>query len=145
MIKYSLGCGKGHEFEAWFGSISAFEGQATGGLVRCPECQSTDVDRRPMAPAIVSRRDMRPASHTVTASAPPEVQAALDKIKALKDYVIAKTDDVGAAFAEEARKIHFGEAEERAIRGQATADDMRTLVEDGIEFGILPALPGEHN
>lgn len=153
MIKYRLGCGNGHEFEAWFAAISAFESQQSKGQIACPQCASNAVDRVPMAPALVSKTArtaatrQTPQNHVQAMAGPQSdaLQTAVSQLRAMKRALLAQSEDVGAQFAEEARKIHFGESDERSIHGQSTADEARGLADDGIPFGLLPLLPEEHN
>ena len=145
MIKYSLHCGNGHSFDAWFRSSEAFERQSRRRLVACPDCGDTGIDRQPMAPAIVKSR-AKAASHTLSTgpkepTAPPPVEV----LRAMKRHVLANTEDVGGRFAEEVRKIHDGEAEQRSIRGETTPAEARGLMDDGIPFGVLPPLPEDHH
>lgn len=146
MIRYQLACEHEHAFEAWFGSIDAFEKQRARALVVCPQCGSTHVDRSPMAPAVLSGK----AKSAATASQSDQGHIAVHsgsfaELKKLKDTVLENSEDVGARFATEARKIHFDEAAPRSIHGQASLDEARDLVEDGIPFGVLPVLPSERN
>lgn len=145
MIKYRLGCRNRHEFESWFASSAAFEDQARRRLISCPTCESSEIDRLPMAPAVIrnSRVD-RPADQTKL-SAATSVTEAIDQIRHFKRRLMDISEHVGASFAEEARKIHFGEAKERPIYGEATFEEARALSDDGIPFGIMPTLPEEQN
>lgn len=154
MIKYQLVCTAGHEFEAWFGSINAFDTQSRCKQVACPACGTSDVEKRPMAPAVVSSRmksriaaasTSPPANLEAAMAADPDVKAAIDALREMKSQVLANTENVGDNFAEEARRMHFGEAPERSIRGAATTEQAQQLHDDGIDFGILPRLPDEQN
>jgi len=148
MIKYQLQCDRAHEFEAWFKSISDFDRQAGSGLVACPACGSTSVERRAMAPAIVRRHSATPSAGDAmqaTAGGSPGALPPIDVLRAWKRQVLANSEDVGEKFADEARKIHYGDADERAIRGQTTPEDAEALHEEGVPFGILPVLPEEQN
>lgn len=154
MIKYQLGCAAGHEFDAWFASMDAFDRQARRGLVSCPECASTSVEKRPMAPAIVSatKRSMTPAEATPEAAAPaplpangPASKELINAIREMKSKLLENSEHDGKRFAEEARRIHFGETEDRSIHGEATLEDAHRLHEDGVAFGILPQLPDDQN
>jgi hypothetical protein len=145
MIKYHLGCSDGHEFESWFRSIADFDTQTRAGDVACPLCGSTEVTKQPMAPAVVSGRSVMARSPSTTADDPRLNTATLSALRAFKKAVLEHSEDVGAGFAEEARKIHFGEAEERNIRGSSTIDEAQALADDGIPFGVLPPLPDELN
>lgn len=141
MIQYSLHCENDHKFEAWFKSASAYDEQASKGVVTCPICGSGKVNKALMAPA-VARKD----SQKVRLSAGHPEQAELhQKLRALREKIVAETEYVGDRFANEARRIHDNEAEPRAIHGEATADEISGLVEDGIDFMPLPNLPEEHN
>src|SRR5580658_6267492 len=136
MIKYSLLCEKDHSFESWFPDSAAFDRLAADGLVACPECNSSRVAKALMAPAVVgAKRTEKP-----TAEPAPSTNVALiderhkrlrEMAKELRQEIMTKTDDVGARFPEEARAIHAGDAPQRSIRGQATADEARSLIEEG--------------
>lgn len=144
MIKYRLGCGGGHEFESWFRSIGDFDTQSQAGDVACPLCGSTEITKQPMAPAVVSVRS--PAAASAMATTDPRMNTAtLGVLRAFKKAVLENSEDVGTSFADEARKIHFGEAEERNIRGSSTIDEAQALAEEGVPFGVLPPLPEDLN
>ena len=151
MIKYHLGCADGHEFESWFPSIAGYDAQSRSGDVACPLCGSAEITKLPMAPAVVTGRGKRdvqapeqaaPAAAAPSAASQPPLATAL---RAFKKAVLENSEDVGGRFAEEARKIHFGEAEERNIRGSTTAEDAHSLHQDGVPFSILPELPEDLN
>lgn len=148
MIKYRLGCDNGHEFESWFQSSTTFEKQAARALVSCPICGSHAVDRLPMAPAVVGSKTQsastagEPAIGPATAA---DAKALMNDLRQLKRRLLQDSDYVGAGFAEEARKIHFGESQNRQIHGEATAEEARELAGEGIPFGVLPVLPEEQN
>jgi hypothetical protein len=153
LIKYLLGCASGHEFESWFRASADFDSQARAGDIACPHCGSTDVSKQPMAPSVVTRRQSAPAaseqvasgSAIGAASAGPDSAALREALRAFTQKIIADSDDVGPRFAEEARKMHFGEIEERQIRGSSTPEEARELAEDGVPFGILPPFPEQQN
>ncbi|MEJ6023856.1 DUF1178 family protein [Ramlibacter sp. PS4R-6] len=130
-----LECRQRHVFEGWFGSEDEFQGQLARGLVECPLCGDTHVAKRLSAPRI--NRGAQPpqatAKNEVMATSDPSMQA---KWLQMVRHVLANTEDVGERFAEEARKIHYGETEERNIRGQASAEETEQLLEEGI--GVLP-------
>lgn len=134
MISYNLTCSKGHEFEGWFNSSAAYEDQAARHLVECPECGDTHVEKGLMAPAIGAK------SATVESRA--EKAAALRKMRKLmsemRDHVEKNFDNVGEAFPDEARKIYYGEAEERPIYGDATDEEAKELAEEGVPVARLP-------
>ncbi|WP_036282750.1 DUF1178 family protein [Methylocystis sp. ATCC 49242] len=132
MIHYSLICDDGHNFDSWFRDSASFESQAGSGLVSCPFCNSTKVTRGVMAPHIARGRE-----------AEAERMRAL--ISELREKVIAGTEDVGDRFSDEARKMEDGEVERRAIRGRATYEEAKALLEEGIEILPIPGLPTEGN
>lgn len=156
MIRYALTCDAAHEFESWFASSAGFEDQVKRGFVTCPVCNSAKIERAVMAPN-VARTDLGPKAPVVEASAPaasPPAPVALmgekekafrEMVAALHQHVSENAEHVGQRFADEALKIHHGEAEERAIYGEATPDDARMLHEEGVEFLPLPRLPGSGN
>jgi hypothetical protein len=166
----NLRCTHDHTFDGWFGSEADFQSQHARGLVTCPLCGDQDVRKLPSAPRLnlsgarapTQLADPRPAAATGSpgtavvpaagqapatrrgadlpaALVPPEVQALW--LQAVQQ-VMANTEDVGERFAEEARRIHYGEAAERGIRGQATAQEREALADEGIEVVALPLPPG---
>jgi hypothetical protein len=153
LIKYLIGCASGHEFESWFRASADFDSQAQAGHITCPHCGSTDVSKQPMAPSVVTRRASAPAASEQVASgaaigaasAGPDGVALREALRAFTQKIIADSEDVGPRFAEEARKMHFGEIEERQIRGSSTPEEARELAEDGVPFGILPPIPEQQN
>lgn len=155
MIRYTLRCDKAHDFESWFRDSQSFDAQKAADFVACPVCGSAKVEKALMAPSVVtSRRKSASSTLPIPTPAPdPNPVALLDdkalKIRALmrdiREHVVRNSDDVGAAFPEEARKIHGGMAEQRAIRGEASPDEVRSLIEDGIDILPLPNLPDERN
>ncbi|MGA7658206.1 MAG: DUF1178 family protein [Methylocella sp.] len=164
MIKFSLLCGRGHEFESWFQSGEAFETQSKSGRVSCPLCQATDVTKAIMAPAIASKSEgtrakpPAPAEAQAQPEAPAQAEghaqvALLDPrdlesramITAFRKRIYEEAEDVGMRFAEEVRKIHDGRGKERPIHGQTDFDEARALIEEGIEIFPVPSLPDEFN
>lgn len=143
MIRYRLGCSSGHEFESWFRSIADYEAQSRAGDVACPLCGSSEIAKQPMAPAVVSGRS--PSKTPTLRRRPAEQPSGVAMLRAFKKAVEDNSEDVGARFAEEARKMHFGEAEERNIRGSSTVEEAQALHQDGIPFGVLPPLPEDLN
>ena len=134
MIVLDLCCNREHRFEAWFASSEAFETQRTAHLVTCPHCGSSDLRRLPSAPYVQTSSHSAPVT-----SAPPDPQAiAARLIEALRSAA-ARSEDVGERFAEEARRIHYGDSEERAIRGKAGREEVIDLIDEGIP--ILPVPP----
>jgi hypothetical protein len=138
-----LRCQSGHRFEGWFGSDDDFLDQNGRGLIECPLCADKVIVRLPSAP----RLNLSGASEP--APVPAQLPAVADDTAALQArwlqmvrHVMANSEDVGERFAEEARRIHYGESEERAIRGQASADEREALREEGIEVHPLPLPAG---
>lgn len=149
MIRYSLVCSNAHEFEGWFRSSEDFDAQSSAGLCACPECGSTSVVKALMRPNVATS-ETRAVAPVVTedkqlVAIPPEAREFLEKLKEIKAALLDGSENVGKRFAEEARRIHFGEAPVRAVHGEATAEDARALVEEGIDILPLPVLPGERN
>ncbi len=146
MIRFSLVCDNDHEFESWFPGNDAYESQSDRGLVACPICHSLKVSKAIMAPAI-SRGDRAAA-----ARAPRPVALVDEKTLGLRQMmremrakIVEHTVDVGADFPQEARRIHDGETPERSIRGEASPDEARALLEEGIAIVPIPVLPDEWN
>ncbi|MEM7400205.1 MAG: DUF1178 family protein [Pseudomonadota bacterium] len=152
MIRYSLKCGGGHQFDAWFSSSGSYDEQCEAEVIRCPECGASDVQKAPMAPAVLrGRKRATPGGATpetgvkeTPAAHAPEGQT-YAFLKGLREHLKANADDVGDKFAEEARKMHHGEAEERSIYGEASSDEAKSLYEEGIPALPLPKLPKDHN
>jgi hypothetical protein len=141
VINYSLVCANDHRFEAWFKSAAAYDEQHKRGIVTCPVCGSEGVGKALMAPSV-----SRAGSEKLSLSAGhPEHAKIRDAMIALRNKVTSEADYVGDKFAEEARKIHFKEAEARGIYGEATREEAAALVEDGVDFMPLPSVPEEHN
>jgi hypothetical protein len=148
VIIFDLRCTAGHVFEAWFGSSADYDEQQGRGLVACPLCGSADVAKAPMAPAVPAKGNSRPAGPELFSGAPDEVKAMLAAAAALQKKMLSQSEGVGDRFADEARAIHLGEAEGRAIHGRATREQAESLVEDGIPVAPLPfpvAEPGTDN
>lgn len=144
MIKYTLQCDKEHEFEAWFSNSSAYDAQAKQRQISCPSCGSDRVEKALMAPNIVRKGSTpkKPVEPALTQEPPQEVVEVLRKLRKL---VTENAEYVGPRFAEEARKIHHDEVESRGIYGEATADETKLLLEEGIDLLPLPILPEDHN
>jgi hypothetical protein len=136
VIRYALLCEHEHEFEGWFGASADFDDQQARGLVECPVCASKAVRKAIMAPAVAGtkRRDQD--------QTPAQTQAMMmEAMGRIRRHVEETFDDVGDAFATEARAIHEGRSEDRGICGQATAAEVRELVEDGVPIAPLPPEP----
>ena len=146
----NLQCGEGHGFEGWFASHDDYDDQRTRGLLSCPVCNSAEVSKLPSAPRLnLGAEGPRPeasapapaeaAPQSLAQVSPQQLQAAWMK---MVRHVMAHTEDVGTQFAEEARKIHYGEREERNIRGQASRAETEALLEEGIDILPLPVPVG---
>jgi hypothetical protein len=141
LIRFSLICDHDHEFEAWFRSNDDFDRQKKRGFVDCPTCGSTKVEKALMAPAVSTGRKQEKIALAMN-----EMQKkAMAEMKALSEKIRENADYVGDKFAEEARKIHFGETEARGIYGEATLDEAKSLAEDGVGFMPIPVFPEDHN
>jgi hypothetical protein len=157
MIKFALQCDRGHGFESWFPSGASYDQQVKRGLVGCPDCGSVKIEKQIMAPSVRLReggQGLEPQDVPPPAAPPPDQSMALMSEQALKmramirdlhAHVTANTEDVGAAFVDEARAIHAGDKPERAIRGKASLDDAKALHDEGIGVLPLPPLPDERN
>ncbi|PKQ09504.1 MAG: DUF1178 domain-containing protein [Alphaproteobacteria bacterium HGW-Alphaproteobacteria-12] len=143
MIRYALSCEKDHEFDGWFSSSEGFEAQAAAGDVLCPWCGSTDIRKALMAPSI-GKNGGKGSVAKAGNTAPNEIAREMSKaMRALKAHVEKNFDYVGGQFADEARRIHYGETETRGqgIYGEATPDEARELIEEGVEVAPLPVMP----
>jgi hypothetical protein len=129
MIVFDLACSASHVFEAWFGSQEDYEEQRARGLVSCPICGDPGVEKAPMAPRIASRG---------SSDVMPDPKAMMRAMMAAQKKILSGSEDVGARFAEEARAIHSGEADERLIHGRATPAEAKSLVEEGVPVAPLP-------
>ena len=163
MIKYTLVCDNRHTFESWFANSEAYDKQVKKKLVTCPVCESAKVEKALMAPRLTAKGNKRKAGKpeagtamqaTVTAAAPettpvvnvsPEEKQFRAKLKELRDHLVKNADNVGNKFPEEARKMHYGEVEHRSIYGEASPEEARDLIEEGVELHPLPVLPDDRN
>ena len=156
MIHYNLRCERDHAFESWFQSSSAYESQEKRKLVNCPVCGSTKVERAIMAPQIVSKKGREPAvpppapvaEVTPPASTPllmAQERELRVKLKELRDHIVKNADNVGERFPVEARKMHYGDIEHRPIYGEASPEEARSLIDEGVEVSPLPVLPDDRN
>ena len=166
MIKYQLICDKSHEFEGWFGDSATFESQQELGFLTCPVCGSADVRRALMAPSLASpktrKTDLAERQHSAQPGPQPQPQASqqasaalppaaarkmhelMSEMRALQTKIREECRDVGNDFAEEARKIHYGEVEPEGIYGQATTKEREALDEEGIGILDMPWLPKDN-
>ncbi|MCS3731413.1 DUF1178 family protein [Bradyrhizobium betae] len=160
MIRYALHCDKNHEFESWFQSSSAYDSQVKRKLVTCPICGSAKVDKAIMAPRIVGKKGRGPATAPPEPAATPAPEATPSgptsllmaqerelrtKLKELRDHIVKNADNVGERFANEARAMHYGDKEHRPIYGEASPDEAKSLIDEGIEVSPLPTLPEDRN
>jgi hypothetical protein len=134
VIAYALRCDKGHEFDGWFRSSTAFDDQCRGGHLICPSCNSVRIEKAIMAPAVGGK-----------SAAPAQAAQLRQFATGLRKYVQEHADYVGPDFAEEARKIHYGETQERHIYGEATPAEARELIEEGVDVAPLPPDPDAGN
>ena len=143
MIVYNLGCSNDHRFEGWFASASEYERQAQSKLVSCPLCGDMRVSRFPHAARVNTGVEERPAESQQPLKGLPRQYANLgaELLANFIDKVVETTEDVGRAFPEEARKIHYNEAPERHIRGTASSKEVEALRDEGIEVVALPVPP----
>jgi hypothetical protein len=140
----NLRCAHGHGFEGWFASNEAFDSQLASGLVECPICGDTAVVKLLSAPRLNLSNAKAPEAAAPAAAAsnvPAELSPEARWMRAVRE-VLAKTEDVGDRFADEARKMHYGEAQERGIRGQATPEQTEALLDEGIPVMALPIPAG---
>ena len=142
MIRYELTCDNGHAFEGWFGSADDFDRQQKMALVTCPSCGSAHVAKRLMAPSVSTARKKQQRQELAVQTGQREMMA---KLREIVSTIRANSEDVGERFPEEARKIHYGEVEQRGLIGRATADEVRDLLEEGVEVAPLPVLPDDTN
>jgi len=140
MIRYALICDHSHEFEGWFGASADFDDQQARGLIDCPVCSSKAVRKAIMSPAVAGTKtrsqDQSPAQTDAQNHA-----VMMEAMGRIRQHVEDNFDDVGDAFATEARAIHEGRSEDRGIYGQATSQEVRELVEDGVPIAPLPPEP----
>lgn len=147
MIQFTLKCAQDHSFDSWFQSASAFEKLKSAGMITCAICGSSDVEKAIMAPRVRASRKKAAVPATIT---PPEnlplstpKGTAEQALAELKKHVQENSEYVGNTFATEARAMHDGDAPERAIYGEASIDEAKTLIEDGIKVAPLPFIPAK--
>lgn len=142
MIRYALACDKGHEFEGWFAGSEDFDNQLQRGFLSCPVCNSLNISKLLMAPSVSTARKKDERQSLAMDTARKE---AIAKIKEAVANIRANSEYVGDKFPEEARKIHYGEADERGIVGHASIQEAKALIDEGIEIAPLPILPDDVN
>jgi hypothetical protein len=147
LIAYNLICADGHEFEGWFKDSATYDAQAKKGVLTCPFCGDDDVKKAIMAPAVKTsvtkakgRQEVMPPD-----AGKPDAQKLRQFMAGYRKFVEENAEYVGPKFPEEARKIHYGESEERHIYGESTLGEARELIEEGIQVAPVPPDPGELN
>jgi hypothetical protein len=146
MIRYDLTCSDGHLFDGWFGNSAAYDEQRRVKAIFCPHCGSTQIEKQLMAPGIPRKSNSRSdPRQTFSGGSDPRTKVLIEKLRELRQHVESHADYVGDRFVEEARRIHYKEADERGIYGEATAADALSLLEEGIEVQPLPVLPEDRN
>ena len=157
MIRYNLHCERGHAFESWFQNSGAYDSQRKRRLIDCPQCGSTKIDKAIMAPKISrggKRAEPEQASAVETSAMPATTATPLmmaqerelrTKLRELRDHVVKNADNVGDKFPNEARKMHYGDIEHRPIYGEASPQEARAMIDEGIEVSPLPVLPDDRN
>ena len=147
MIHYDLICDQGHAFDGWFRDSAAYDAQAERGLVTCAACGSAKVSKQLMAPGIPVKSNRKSDAPAAVVSAPvdPRLAELMKVMREMRKHVEENAEYVGDKFAEEARKIHYEEADARGIYGQATPDEAKALIEEGIAVHPLPRLPEDGN
>lgn len=147
MIRYDLTCEKGHDFDGWFRDSAAYDAQAEGGLVSCAVCGSEKVSKQLMAPGIPAKANRAEAAPRQMVGGPvdPRLAQMMKMVREIRRHVEQNAEYVGQRFAEEARRIHYEEAESRGIYGEATSEDAKALIEEGIAVQPLPRLPEDGN
>ncbi len=145
MIVFDLTCEAGHRFEGWFGSSEDFAGQQGHGLVTCPQCGSAGVEKAPMAPAVPRKGNQLPAHPAAEKSQPmataplkPEIAQALQQLAEVQARALKDSTWVGDRFAEDSRAMHYGEQDAKPIHGQASLEEARALLDEGIAVAPLP-------
>jgi hypothetical protein len=141
LIRFSLLCEHDHEFEAWFRNNDDFDKQKMRGFVECPSCGSAKVEKALMAPAVSTGRKRE----KIALAMGEQQRKVMAQLKEMSEKIRENADYVGDKFAEEARKIHFGETEARGIYGEATLDEAKSLAEDGVGFMPIPVFPEDRN
>lgn len=141
MIRYDLICSGGHGFNAWFPGSEAYDEQAAAGFVSCPHCGTTSVSKAIMAPSVARASEPSRQGPEIASGPPAHVRQALRDLRA---QILEGSENVGLAFADEARRIHRGEAPARAVHGEASPDDARALIEEGVQVAPLPPDLGGH-
>jgi hypothetical protein len=141
MIRFALVCSEAHEFEGWFRDNADFDRQQKHNMVSCPVCETQSIGKAIMAPSVSTSR----SQEKITLAMGEDQRRMMSEMRAMTQKMKAGADYVGDKFADEARKIHDGDTEPRGIYGEATNEEARALIEDGIDFMPLPSFPEDHN
>jgi hypothetical protein len=149
VIRYDLHCEAGHGFESWFRSSGDYDAQRKRKLVECPVCGSHDIEKQIMAPRL-KRTDKAPRAKPVEDKAPvammsPQEAEFRQKLRELRDHVTKNAENVGEKFPDLARKMHNEEIERRSIYGEASAEEVKSLIDDEVDIHPLPILPDDRN
>ncbi len=149
MIRYDLHCEAGHGFESWFRSSGDYDAQRKKKLVECPVCGSLEIEKQIMAPRL-KRTDKAPRTKPAEEKAPvammsPQEAEFRQKLRELRDHVTRNAENVGEKFPELARKMHNEEIERRSIYGEASAEEVKSLLDDEVDIHPLPILPDDRN
>ena len=145
MITYSLACAKGHEFEGWFKDSATYDVQEADGSLACPTCGDVHVKKAIMAPSVMTSITKAKGNATPTAPSAVDQQKLRQFVAGYRKFIQDNADYVGPRFPEEARKIHYGETEERHIYGESSIAEARELIEEGIQIAPVPSDPGDLN
>jgi hypothetical protein len=146
MIHYDLICKKGHAFDGWFSNSAAYDEQRQANSILCPTCGTAEIDKQLMRPGIAKKANSRGGGQQMfSGGSDPRTRVLMEKLRELRQHVEKHADYVGDRFVEEARRIHYKESEERGIYGEASPDDAKALIEEGIEVQPLPVLPEDFN
>jgi hypothetical protein len=145
VIAYNLICSGGHEFEGWFQSSAAYDAQEAKAALVCPICSDTHIRKAIMAPSIRKSAVPETQNAPLAPQPHPDPQKLRQFMAGYRKFIEENADYVGPRFPEEARKIHYGEAEERHIYGESSLAEARELVEEGIEIAPVPPDPGDLN
>jgi len=142
VIVYNLSCAREHEFEGWFSDSAAYDAQEKNGTLVCPLCGDSRIRKAIMAPSVVQKSD---TASLPAPSAAPDAESIRQYAAGLRKFIKENAEYVGPRFAEEARKIHYGEVEERHIYGESTLSEAKELIEEGVEIAPFPADPEDMN
>jgi len=149
MIHFDLICEKDHKFDSWFAGNEAFDKQKKAGLVTCPYCNSDKVEKCLMSPSIPAKANKcvsgEASRQLLSTDNDPVAKALTENIRKMRQHVSENAEYVGKDFAEKAREIHYKEQPARGIYGEASLEEAKSLLEEGVEVMPLPALPEESN